>query len=465
MVPAVSFGSTMSNSIGVIGLSVMGASFAQNLSSKGFKVSVYNRSHDKTEELLHKNNNSIYGYKELEEFVDSLESPKKILLLVKSGTPVDLILEQLAPLLQSKDIIVDCGNSNWQDTELRITRYEGKFNVIGCGISGGESGALHGPSLMPGGNVDSIGKILPILQKVAAKDFGGKPCVTVVGNGASGHFVKMVHNGIEYAIMQGISEVYGIMKQQGYGNLVISEFMRSLNFGNLQSYLLDITVAIISTKDNEGNGFLLDRIEDTAKAKGTGGWSVEAGMHFGVAIPNIASAVMARTQSARNMSYLKRMQFESEESHHVTMNEEFKTSIYRTLEMVFLTSYLQGLDLIYQANEQKKWGIELEEIIRIWQGGCIIRSQMLGMLKLFWGSDNGWKTKLFAEVHADLGNIKQVCNQTDIPLPVIHSTYDYLRTLFSTQLATNLIQAQRDYFGAHGYERTDKKGVFTGGWN
>ena len=296
----------MNNNVGVIGLSVMGASLAQNMANKGLEVSVYNRSEEKTRGLLKKGLERLHGHYSLAEFVDSLESPRQIYILVKSGKPVDAVLSQLSELVSEEDVVVDLGNSNWKDTERRKQEWDGAFNFVGAGVSGGEDGALHGPSLMPGGDEEIIDSyVLPVLQKIAAKDFQGKPCVTNVGKGPAGHFVKMVHNGIEYAIMQGIAEVYDILRSQGYSNLEIQEIFRSLNYGNLQSYLLDITISILGTKDKEGQGFLVDRVSDIAKAKGTGGWTVEAGLEFGVSLPNIAAAVIARTQSARTQSFLK----------------------------------------------------------------------------------------------------------------------------------------------------------------
>ena len=453
------------NTVGVIGLSVMGASLAQNLAGRGERVAAYNRSYEKTEKLLKKGVKNIHGYEQLTEFVESLESPRKILVLVKSGAPVDAVIAELLPLLEKEDILVDCGNSNWHDTERRQQELEGQVHFVGCGVSGGEEGALRGPSLMPGGDAEVLeAHLLPILKKIAAKDFQGKPCVTNVGRGAAGHFVKMVHNGIEYAMMQGIAEVYDILRSQGYSNLEMQEAFRGWNYGNLQSFLMDITVDILGTRDKLGQGYLLDRVSDEAKAKGTGGWTVEAGMAFGVAVPSIAAAVIARAQSARNMSFLKGLQLGQENGATQKSKEELKTPLYRALELVFLTSYLQGLDLIYQANREQKWNIDLSEVIRIWQGGCIIRSQMLSTLGLFWATDKSWKQKLFQEVRADMDNLRLVLYKAGTPKPVLHTTYDYLQGMFRAKLSSNLIQAQRDYFGAHGYQRTDKNGNFTGTW-
>ena len=452
--------------VGVIGLGVMGASLAQNLASKGLKVNVYNRTPTKTQALLQKGVPNIEGYSDLATFVNDLTGPKIMLLLVKSGRPVDAVIEELRPLLDPADILVDCGNSNWHDTQRRQKAFQGVVNFVGCGVSGGEEGALRGPSLMPGGKDEVVNeRLLPILRRIAAKDFNGKPCVTNVGRGPAGHFVKMVHNGIEYAMMQGIAEVYDLLRASGYSNLEMQALFRACNYGNLQSFLMDITVDILGTRDSLGQGFLVDRVSDVAKAKGTGGWTVEAGLRFGVALPNIAAAVIARTQSARNFTFLKNLDLRGKTSPLKKTAQELQTPLYRALELVYLTSYLQGLDLIRQASKELAWEVNLSEVIRIWQGGCIIRSQMLSTLHLFWEEDNSWKQKLLQEARVDLDVLRLLLYKTVTPKPVLHATYDYLQGLFQPTLSSNLIQAQRDYFGAHGYRRVDREGNFTGGWN
>ncbi len=456
---------TSTNHVGIIGMSTMGGNFALNFASKGYDTAIYNRSWEKTQHVLDKGADRVHGYKTTAEFVESLESPKKIMLLVKSGYPVDAVIKELLPMLSEEDVIIDCGNSNWHDTVRRQEELAGKVGFVGCGISGGADGALHGPSIMPGGDSETLQKIMPYLEKVAAKDFQGHPCVTPVGSGPSGHFVKMVHNGIEYAMMQGLGEIYDMLRSFGHSALEIQEVFRGLNYGNTQSFLMDITLDILGKKDTKGTGYLVDRIKDVAKAKGTGGWTVEAALKYGVAVPNIAAAVIARTQSSRNMSFLKGLDIMDEQQVPKKPHENLKTPLYRTMELMFLTSYLQGLDLIYQANQEENWGVDMKEVIRIWEGGCIIRSQMLGMLNLFWEEDKNWKEKLFKEIHADMDNLRLIMYKGITPKPVIHSTYNYLQSMFSEHLPTNLIQAQRDHFGAHGYARVDVEGLYTGGWN
>ncbi|NJS41063.1 NADP-dependent phosphogluconate dehydrogenase [Candidatus Gracilibacteria bacterium] len=458
------------NQIGIIGLGVMGASLAQNFASHGITTSVYNRSFGKTQNLLDKGLANIEGFEELEDFVNSLESPKKIILLIKSGEPVDLAIKSLIKFLDKSDIIVDFGNSFYKDTERRQMELQGKVRYLGCGISGGEEGALHGPSIMPGGDKNAIEVLLPLLQKVVAKDFAGLPCVTNVGKFGAGHFVKMVHNGIEYAIMQGIVEIYDIMRSFGLNTPQIAEVFRKVDYGNIQSYLLDITISILSSEDKNGEGFLVEKVFEEAKAKGTGGWTVQCAIEFGAAVPSISAAVFARIMSARNQSYLaNQIVNDLRETRVVRKSQEeieaMTTTIFRTLEMVYLGAYLQGLDLIKQASDEKGYQINMDEVVRIWQGGCIIRSQMLSMLDTFWQEDKVKTHKILYEVKSDINYLRMLHNQSHTPKPVLNATYDYFQTIFAGRLPSNLIQAQRDFFGAHTYRRIDRPGDFTGGWN
>ncbi len=458
------------NHVGVIGLGVMGASLAQNFASKNHNVAVYNRSWDKTQSLIDKGVSGISGYQDLVDFVGSLESPRKIILLVKSGDPVDKTIETLLPMLSEKDIVVDMGNSNWKDTERRYNEYAGKIRFVGCGVSGGEEGALHGPSIMPGGEKDAVDELLPLLQKISAKDFNGNPCVTNVGIGSAGHFVKMVHNGIEYAIMQGIVEVYDILRSFDLGTGQIAEIFRKVDYGNIQSYLLDITINILETQDKVDGGYLLEKVVEEAKAKGTGGWTAQSAIEFGVATPSISAAVIARIMSARNQSYVTDKLIDDLKEMRTTKLTEPEieamiTPIFRTLEMVYLSSYLQGLDLIKQVGDEKNYQIDMSEVTRIWQGGCIIRSQMLTMLDLFWEEDKIKSHKVLYEIKKDIAYIRMLHGKSHTPKPVLNATYDYFQSIFAGRLPSNLIQAQRDYFGAHTYRKVGEKGDHTGGWN
>ncbi len=464
------------NQIGLIGLAVMGANLARNFASKDTKIAVYNRTYSRTQEVIEvwqedkqihpEYTGEIVGFEDLEAMVQSLERPRKLVLLVKSGQPVDDMITQLLPLLEKDDIIVDLGNSNWKDTQKRNEFLTQKgLNFVGSGVSGGEEGALKGPSMMPGGNKYAVDQILPLFEKIAADDFEGGKCVTNIGGGASGHFVKMVHNGIEYAIMQGIAEIYGLLKNEGYTNLEIQKVIDKANSGfeskeseedsysGLGSYLMEITSKILATKD--GEGYLLDQIVGAAKAKGTGGWTVEAALEFGVYTPSIAAAVFARIGSAKNQEYNFTGKIESQESKYPD-RETLEDVCIAGLEIIHLVSYYQGLDLITKANDEMNWEINLKEVIRIWQGGCIIRSNIL--IDLY----EDWKDTIDFE---ELIPVTEFLRSfPDVTTPVTSSIADYMKNLVIEQLPTNMIQAQRDFFGAHTYKRIDKEGDFTGGW-
>ena len=471
--------STKSN-IGVIGLAVMGANLARNLASKGYRVNVYNRTFNRTDEVVKiwnetKEKLSVEGSEgdlvsceSIEQLVASLELPRKIILMVKSGQPVDDFIQTLHPYLEKGDVILDFGNSNWKDTQRRQNEMS-KFGVefVGCGVSGGEEGALYGPSIMPGGEVVSVNHVLPFLEKIAAKDFVGTPCVTNVGLSAAGHFVKMVHNGIEYGIMQGIAEIYDNLRHKNYSNTEISEFFDKINHGKiepyyndtppikLESFLIDITVKILQRKDDLSESFLIDKIKDEAKAKGTGSWTVEAGLELGSYIPTLAAAVFARTGSARNQGF--KVITKQDETEEYGDREVLEMIFALCLETIYIACFLQGIDLIDKANKEYNWKIDLKEVLRIWQGGCIIRTKLLDEMWDIWESKVDLTRRIY--VLSFITGFNRM-----LPFPVMHSSLDYFQTLVSEKLPTNLIQAQRDFFGAHTYTRNDKDGVFSGGW-
>jgi len=450
------------NNLGIIGLGTMGAALARNFASKSVAISVYNRTASKTEQFIAEFPNShLYPFFELSAFVQSIESPRKIILMVNAGEAVDKTIELLLPLLDKDDVIIDCGNSNWKDTQRRqidSQLLDKGIYFVGCGVSGGEEGALNGPSIMPGGNEYIVSQILPLLEKVSAKDFAGQPCVTNVGLGASGHFVKMVHNGIEYALMQGIAEIYDILKANQKNNGEICEIFNYLNQDDLKSFLLDITVDIFQTKDTLDEGYLIDKISSLAGSKGTGKWTVEASLELGVFTPSICAAVMARIGSAKNEAF-RNLKLKKIESNPYPEPEVFLNELKLATYGLFLSSYLQGLDLIDRANKDFNWGIDLSEVIRIWQGGCIIRSYLLESLYKKWTEELDFSNQIWA--------LDFICSDIILkPLMVLHGSLDYFLTLSTnTALPTNLIQAQRDYFGAHTYQRIDKEGTFTGGWD
>jgi 6-phosphogluconate dehydrogenase len=449
------------NNIAVIGLAPMGKNLAKNIASRGFKVSVYNRSHEKTDELLTENQENIIGFYDYKELVTSLEMPRKIIVMVKSGQPVDDFIDDIVPFMDSGDILIDCGNSNYKDTERRQKKLEtvNKINTkaihfIGCGVSGGWKGALNGPSIMPGGQVEAVEVIMPILKAIAAKDFNNSPCVTNVGLSGAGHFVKTVHNGIEYAIMQGIAEIYDILRQYSGGNQVLIEKAFSeLNTGEIQSYLLDVTIEALQKEDE--NGLMLERVDFKAGAKGTGAWTVESALELGVAIPSIAASVMARIMSNHNQFFtvnkIDRIIHQDTNQEPQMPNNQYLTN---ALEAIYLTAYLQGLDLINKANEEYKWNINLDEVIRIWQGGCIIRSKML--VKLSELIKNGNSELLTEEIKKARSGLLECYDEivqnlpSSVPyLSVFTSALDYCSVLLADKLPTNMTQLQRNIFGDH----------------
>jgi 6-phosphogluconate dehydrogenase len=463
---------TISNSqVGIVGLATMGSNLAKNFASKNIKTSVYNRTYEKTEALIKEQNENILGFKNLSNFVLSIEKPRKIILMIKSGSPIDLFIEEIYPFLEDDDILIDAGNSNWKDTKRRIEQLkEGKLytleaitksdsnlvlnkkiNFVGCGISGGEEGAKLGPSIMPGGDKEVVDNLLPLLEKISAKDFEGKPCTTNIGLESSGHFVKTVHNGIEYAMMQGIAEIYDILKNSDYTNLEIKKVFEEINTKENKSFLLDITIKIFESKDYDKE-FLIDKIIDKAKAKGTGKWTVESAMDLGISAPTIAASLFARTASARSQN------FETIRNNPIKEKVEINNKdLWFALNKVFECSYFQGLDIIAEANKEYGWEIDLKEVVRIWQGGCIIRSEILKNLYTKW-------TKVL-NLKENFDSLNRVIDlNRNLPKPALNSCKDYILSLSTNELPTNLIQAQRDYFGAHTYEKKDENGIFSGGW-
>lgn len=456
------------NNVAIIGLATMGKNFAKNFASRGTRTAVFNRSYSKTEELVAENNDNIFGYETLESCIASLEKPRKIMLLVKAGSGTDETIEQILPFLETDDILVDCGNSNWKDTIRRQEYLTAKgIKFIGCGISGGSDGALLGPSLMPGGEKTAVDALLPFLKPVAARDFQGGDCVTNVGTSCAGHFVKMVHNGIEYSIMQGIAEVYDVLRKLGYDQPAILEVFQNLNTGDNKSFLLDIAVDILKAEDNLDSGWLLEKIDYRAGAKGTGKWTVEAAMDLGVAVPNIYAGLNARVMTETNFK-VKEYFLKSKEILNLTPILDIVSlteTLHQVMSGIYFLSYEQGIELIYAANLEYKWDIVMEEVLRIWQGGCIIRSQMLKTIIELYSIQEYPKLHHNKCIRA-IGELQNILiqNKVYISTPVINATRDFVLAIESVSLPQNMVQAQRDFFGAHTYKRTDREGVFTGGW-
>lgn len=456
-------------SFGVIGLGVMGENLALNVESKGFPIAVYNRTAAVTEKFMatKAQGKDIKAAYSIEEFVQLLERPRKILVMVKAGAPVDAVIQQLKPLLQEGDMIIDGGNSLYQDTERRTEELEASgLGFVGMGVSGGEEGALHGPSLMPGGTYKAYQELEPILTKIAAQVDDG-PCVTYVGPRGAGHYVKMVHNGIEYGDMQLIAEAYDLLKTGlGLDNQQLHEVFSQWNeTEELNSFLIEITASIFAKKDEVTGGYLIDYILDSAGQKGTGRWTVINSLELGVPIPTIYAAVNARVMSAYKE---ERVAASKELKGIVGLFKgdvgEYINKIRDALYCSKICSYAQGMALIAKASVAFEYNINLPEIARIWKGGCIIRARFLDKIKrAFTDNPNLANLLLAPEFKESILQRQQawrevvaLAHNLGIPIPAFSASLDYFDSYRRERLPQNLTQAQRDYFGAHTYERIDK---------
>lgn len=455
--------------IGVIGLAVMGKNLALNIESRGFSVSVYNRSSSKTEEFLEEaKGKNVVGTYSIEEFVQSLETPRKILLMVKAGTATDATIQSLLPHLEKDDILIDGGNTYYKDTQRRNKELaESGIHFIGTGVSGGEEGALKGPSIMPGGQKEAHELVKPILEAISAK-VDGEACTTYIGPDGAGHYVKMVHNGIEYGDMQLISESYFILKQVlGLSAEELHEVFAEWNKGELDSYLIEITADIFTKKDEETGKPLVDVILDKAGQKGTGKWTSQSALDLGVPLPIITESVFARFISAMKEERVKASGLLSgPDVKRVTENkEELIEAVRKALFMSKICSYAQGFAQMKAASEEYNWDLKYGEIAMIFRGGCIIRAAFLQKIKDAYDRepelDNLLLDSYFKNIAESYqGALRQVISLAvaqGVPVPSFSSALAYYDSYRTAVLPANLIQAQRDYFGAHTYERTDKE--------
>ncbi|WPC79048.1 NADP-dependent phosphogluconate dehydrogenase [Bacillus halotolerans] len=462
--------------IGVIGLAVMGKNLALNIESRGFSVSVYNRSSSKTEKFLQEaKGKNVVGTYSIEEFVQSLETPRKILLMVKAGTATDATIQSLLPHLEKDDILIDGGNTYYKDTQRRNKELaESGIHFIGTGVSGGEEGALKGPSIMPGGQKEAHELVKPILEAISAK-VDGEACTTYIGPDGAGHYVKMVHNGIEYGDMQLISESYFILKQVlGLSADELHEVFAEWNKGELDSYLIEITADIFTKKDEETGKPLVDVILDKAGQKGTGKWTSQSALDLGVPLPIITESVFARFISAMKDERVKASNLLSgPEVKPVTENrEELIEAVRKALFMSKICSYAQGFAQMKAASEEYNWDLNYGEIAMIFRGGCIIRAAFLQKIKEAYDRDPELDNLLLDSHFKNIaesyqGALRQVISLAvaqGVPVPSFSSALAYYDSYRTAVLPANLIQAQRDYFGAHTYERTDKDGVFHTEW-
>lgn len=461
---------------GMIGLGVMGRNLLYNIADNGFSIAGFDLDAVKIRELQEGVTpaTKVISTATVEDFVAALESPKKIILMVPAGVPVDAVLESLKPLLSPGDIVIDAGNSYFKDTERRVADLKEKnLHFMGIGVSGGAEGARRGPSIMPGGDLEAFKLIQPMLEAISAK-VNGNACTAYMGNGAAGNYVKMVHNGIEYAIMQLISEAYDLLRKGArLTNDQLHEVFREWNEGEMNSYLIEITRDIFKQKDDLEDGYLVDRILDKAGAKGTGKWTSEQAMEIGVSIPTIDIAVTSRILSAYKEERTKASQIYSKNEIINPENTElFIKEVGEALYLATLISYAQGLALLVKASEEYSFETSLKDVVKIWRGGCIIRSVLLEKFYAAYSKDSDLSNILLDQdiseiVKAKISSLRKTAAfaaANGISGLGLQTALGYFDAYTTESLPVNLIQAQRDYFGAHTYQRTDREGVFHTFW-
>ncbi|EPM7464039.1 NADP-dependent phosphogluconate dehydrogenase [Enterococcus faecium] len=464
--------------IGVVGMAVMGKNLALNIESRGYSVALFNRTGAKTtavvEEHPDKNFKATYT---IEEFVESIEKPRRILLMVKAGPATDATIQELLPHLDKGDILIDGGNTFFKDTMRRNEELANSgINFIGTGVSGGEEGALKGPSIMPGGQKEAYALVAPILEQISAKAEDGAPCVTYIGPNGAGHYVKMVHNGIEYGDMQLIAESYDLMK-----NILtlsveeMADIFKEWNQGELDSYLIEITADILTRKDDEGTGKpVVDVILDAAGNKGTGKWTSQSALDLGVPLPLITESVFARyisaykeerVQASKILSRTNDFEFTGDKKELV---EKIREALYFSKIM----SYAQGFAQLRVASKEFDWDLPFGEIAKIWRAGCIIRARFLQKITDAYDKNPEIENLLlddyFVEItkkyQQSVRDVVALAVQAGVPVPTFSSAIAYFDSYRAERLPANIIQAQRDYFGAHTYERVDKEGIFHYSW-
>lgn len=461
---------------GMIGLGTMGRNLVYNISDKGYSIAGYDRDEAQAALLLKEKNDKqqISATTDIQQFVNAIKAPRTIMLLVPAGKVVDAVISELKPLLSKDDLIIDCGNSHYADTDRRITELKDSgIQFMGVGVSGGEEGARFGPSIMPGGNPDVYHRVDKMFAAIAAK-VNGEPCVTYLGEKSAGHYVKMAHNGIEYGMMQLIAESYHLLKVAGgLKNSEMHEVYTRWNNGKLKSFLIEITAEIFTAKDEDKKTDLLDIVADTAHQKGTGIWTSKSAMELQIPIPVIDTAVTSRYYSAAKPARMAIAKgYEQGDIKPIDTKEEFVTKVEDALYFAFIITYTQGLELLAKASKEFGYGLNIKDIARIWKGGCIIRSLFLENIERAYGNKD-ISTLLSDKDTIELlksnaaGARDVVCKgvSVGIPVPAMAQSIAYFDSYRNGWLPANLIQAQRDYFGAHTYERLDKEGVFHSKWS
>jgi 6-phosphogluconate dehydrogenase len=473
-------GSMAKAHFGLIGLGVMGENLVLNAERNGFSSVVYNRTYTKTLEFLAGRGagKDIIGAETLPEFVAALERPRRILMMVKAGQPVDDMIATLSPLLEEGDLLIDGGNSLYTDTERRVKDLESRsFGYFGMGVSGGAKGALEGPSMMPGGTRSAYDAIEPLVRRMAAQVEDG-PCVTYIGPGGAGHFVKTVHNGIEYGIEQILAEAYDLMKRSaGLDGIAMADVLAGWNqLEELSSFLVEITEVCLRTRDPETGGDLVELIVDAAGQKGTGLWTVESALQMGVPVPTIYAALNARVLSSlrpqRLLAEPKLTALPASTSFPLGTPADGMAPLRDACILAAIASYAQGMDLLRAASDLHDYSLDLAAIGQIWKGGCIIRARLLQRIQDAYRLDPGLANLMLdpwflEQVNQRLPGLRQVvagAAQAGIPVPCLSSTLDYVSSYFTGRLPQNLVQAMRDCFGSHTYERTDRPGSFHTEW-
>lgn len=464
---------------GVVGMAVMGRNLALNIESRGYKVAIYNRSKEKTDDVLasHPDKNFVPSY-DVESFVASIETPRRIMLMVQAGAGTDATIQALLPYLDKGDILIDGGNTFYKDTIRRNEELaDSGINFIGTGVSGGEKGALEGPSIMPGGQKEAYELVADVLEEISAKaPEDGAPCVTYIGPNGAGHYVKMVHNGIEYGDMQLIAESYDLMKGLlGLSAEEMSDIFTEWNQGELDSYLIEITADILRRKDDQGqDGPIVDYILDAAGNKGTGKWTSQSALDLGVPLPLITESVFARYISTYKEERVEASKvlagpdvaaFEGDKAELI---EKIRKALYFSKIM----SYAQGFAQLRVASKEEGWDLPFGEIASIWRAGCIIRARFLQKITDAYKEDadlpnlllNDYFRQVTAEYQAAVREVVALAIQHGLPVPTFASAINYYDSYRAANLPANLIQAQRDYFGAHTYERKDKEGIYHYSW-
>lgn len=467
--------------IGVVGLAVMGSNLARNFAHKGHTVAVYNRSPEKTHRLIeeHGDEGNFIPSETIEDFVASLERPRRAIIMVKAGAATDSVINQLADAMEEGDIIIDGGNSLYTDTIRREKEISARgLHFVGAGISGGEEGALNGPAIMPGGPAKSYESLGPLLESIAAH-VDGTPCVTHIGPDGAGHFVKMVHNGIEYADMQVIGEAYQLLRYAaGMEPVEIAGVFSEWNTGDLDSYLVEITAEVLRQVDEETGRPLIDVIVDAAGQKGTGRWTVKAALDLGIPVTGIGEAVFARALSgATSQREAARGELPSGElasfADEHQDREAFIEDVRRALYASKLVAYAQGFDEIKAGSQEHDWGVDPRDLATIWRGGCIIRAKFLNRIREAYDTNPDLESLLLDPYFkGELGDLMDswrrvvvTATKLGLPVPVFASSLSYYDSLRADRLPAALIQGQRDFFGAHTYQRVDKEGTFHTLWS